>query len=282
MLQMAIPNKGALSEEAVALLKEAGYKCSRAGRELIVTDKENNIDFIFLRPRDIAVYVGKGILDLGITGRDLAIDSKAEVTEIQALSFGNSSFRYAVPQNSGLLPEKFNGLRIATSYPEIVRIDLEKRGVSAQIVRLDGAVEISIQLGVADVIADVVESGRTLKEAGLEVVGDPLMQSEAVLIARNNKIGKTPEVSRLLGRLRGILVARKYAMVEYDIPLDKREEACKLTPGIESPTISPLSKPGWLAVKAMIKHKESNHIMDELHKIGARGIIVTDLRSCRL
>jgi len=282
MLQIAIPNKGALSEKAVALLKEAGYKCSRSSRELIVTDEENNIDFIFLRPRDIAVYVGKGILDMGITGRDLAIDSKAEVTEIQALNFGKSAFRYAVPKDSGLVPDKFGGLRIATSYPEIVRLDLEKRGVSAQIVRLDGAVEISIELGVADLIADVVESGRTLKEAGLEVVGDSLMQSEAILIARNDKIAETPEVSRLLGRLRGILVARKYAMVEYDIPLDKCDAACKLTPGIESPTISPLSNPDWVAVKAMIKNKESNHIMDELHKIGARGIIVTNLRSCRL
>ncbi len=282
MLQIAIPNKGALSEKAVELLKEAGYKCSRYSRELIVTDKENNINFIFLRPRDIAIYVGRGIIDLGITGRDLAIDSKSDVTEIQELNFGNSAFHYAVPKNSGLLPDKFDGLRIATSYPEIVRLDLEKRNVSAEIVRLDGAVEISIELGVADAIADVVESGRTLKEAGLEIVGAPLMRSEAILIARNDKIAKTPKVCRLLGRLRGILVARKYAMVEYDIPCGKLDEACKLTPGIESPTISPLSKPDWVAVKAMIKQKESNHIMDELHKIGARGIIVTDLRSCRL
>ena len=282
MLQIAIPNKGSLSEKAVELLKEAGYKCSRYSRELIVTDKENNIDFVFLRPRDIAIYVGKGIIDLGITGRDLAIDSKSEVTEIKELNFGNSAFHYAVPKNSGLNPDKFDGLRIATSYPEIVRLDLEKRGVSAEIVRLDGAVEISIQLGVADAIADVVESGRTLKEAGLEVVGESLMKSEAILIARNNEIAGTPEVSRLMGRLRGILVARKYAMVEYDIPCGKLEDACKLTPGIESPTISPLSKPDWVAVKAMIKQKESNYIMDELHKIGARGIIVTNLRSCRL
>ncbi len=219
---------------------------------------------------------------MGITGRDLAIDSKSEVTEVQALNFGNSAFHYAVPKDSGLVPDKFEGLRIATSYPEIVKIDLEKRGVSAEIVRLDGAVEISIELGVADAIADVVESGRTLKEAGLEVVGDSLMQSEAVLIARNDKIAETAEVSRMLGRLRGILVARKYAMVEYDISSDKLDKACELTPGIESPTISPLTKDGWVAVKAMIKHKESNHAMDELHKIGARGIIVTNLRSCRL
>ncbi|MDD5728644.1 MAG: ATP phosphoribosyltransferase [Victivallales bacterium] len=282
MLQIAIPNKGALSEETIALFREAGYKCSRYGRELTVADKENNIDFVFLRPRDIAVYIGRGIIDLGVTGRDLALDSKAEVKEIMALNFGASSFHYAVPQASGLTPDKFAGLRIATSYPEIVRLDLEKRGLDARIVRLDGAVEISVRLGVADVIADVVESGRTLKEAGLAVVGEALMQSEAVLVTRDEKIAAKVEVSCLLGRLRGILVARKYAMVEYDIPQPALETACRLTPGIESPTISPLSKTGWVAVKAMIKRRESNVIMDELHKIGARGIIVSDLRSCRL
>ncbi|MDD5697138.1 MAG: ATP phosphoribosyltransferase [Victivallaceae bacterium] len=282
MLRIAIPNKGALSEKAAGLLLEAGYKCSRSGRELVVTDEENSLDFVFLRPRDIAVYVGKGILDLGITGRDLAVDSRAGVVEILELGFGKSALRYAVPEASELIPEHFHGLSIATSYPEIVRLDLERRSIAAHIVRLDGAVEISIQLGVADAVADVVESGRTLKEAGLKVVGEALMYSEAILIARNRGTARNPEVKRLLGRLRGILVARQYAMVEYDIPQEKCAKACKLTPGIESPTLSPLSKPGWVAVKAMIKHHESNRIMDELHKIGARGIIVTELQSCRL
>jgi ATP phosphoribosyltransferase len=247
-----------------------------------VSDQANGIDFIFLRPRDIAVYVGNGVLDMGITGRDLAVDSKAGVEEILPLNFGNSRFRYAVPRDSGLEPDKFNGLRIATSYPEIVRLDLEKRGVEAKIIRLDGAVEVSVQLGVADAIADVVESGRTLKEAGLHVVGEPLMNSEAILIARDKAIAENPEVKRMLGRLRGILVARTYAMVEYDISRDKLEDACQITPGIEAPTVAPLSNNDWVAVKAMIVSKESNHVMDELHKLGARGIIVTDIRSCRI
>ncbi|QSH40166.1 ATP phosphoribosyltransferase [Lentisphaerota bacterium ZTH] len=282
MLQVAIPNKGSLSEGAVNLLKEAGYKCSRSSRELIVSDPVNNIDFVFLRPRDIAVYVGNGVLDMGITGRDLAIDSRADISEILPLNFGKSRFRYAVPKDSGLEPDGFSGLKIATSYPEIVRRDLEKRGVDARIIRLDGAVEISIRLGVANVIADVVESGRTLKEAGLAMVGDALMESEAVLIARDDKVARKPEVKRMLGRLRGILVARTYAMVEYDIPCDQVEEACQITPGIEAPTVAPLSNPEWVAVKAMIKRSETNHVMDELQNLGARGIIVTDMRSCRL
>ncbi|MDD2404194.1 MAG: ATP phosphoribosyltransferase [Victivallaceae bacterium] len=281
-LKVAVPNKGALSEATVALLKDAGYKCVRSGRELVVADAENRIEFLFLRPRDIAVYVGKGIIELGITGRDLMLDSRADVKEIMALNFGRSSFFYAVTKGSELTPDKLDGLRIATSYPNIVEDDLKKRGAKASIVRLDGAVEISIRLGVADVIADVVESGGTLKEAGLEVTGEPLLKSEAVLIARTEAMAERPEIQTLLGRIRGIMVARSWAMVEYDIPRTKLELACKVTPGIEAPTIAPLSNPDWVAVKAMVKRATCNRIMDELYELGARGIIVTDLRSCRL
>ena len=282
MLQIAIPNKGALSEDAVRLLKEAGYKCSRYGRELIVHDAENDVDFIFLRPRDIAVYVGNGIVDLGITGRDLTMDSKADVAELLPLEFGKSRFCYAVPKNSGLTPEKFDGLRIATSYPEIVAQDMKKRNFNVKIVKLDGAVEISVKLGVADCIADVVESGRTLVEAGLEITGEPILYSEALLIAGNEKVAELPDVKKLIARLRGILVARSYVMIEYDIEKSKLKNCCQITPGIESPTISPLDNPDWVAVKAMIGKKEINTVMDKLYAEGARGIIVTAIASCRL
>ena len=282
MLKLAVPNKGALSEDAVLLLKEAGYKCSRWGRELIVSDRLNGIDFVFLRPRDIAIYVGNGILELGITGRDLAIDSCSDVYEIQPLNFGHSSFRYAIPKDRDLTPDQFGKLRIATSYAEIVRQDMAKRGLTPKIVKLDGAVEISIQLGVADAIADVVESGQTLKEAGLKGVGDPVLHSEAILIGRDSSVESLPEVRRLVGRLRGILMARSYAMVEYDIPRSALDAACAITPGLESPTVSPLNNPDWVAVKAMIERKTANNVMDELYEIGARGIIVTDMRSCRI
>ena len=219
MLKMAVPNKGALSESAVSLLKEAGYRCSRYGRELIVSDHDNEIDFVFLRPRDIALYVGNGIIDLGITGRDLEIDSGAEVEELMPLEFGRSRFCFAVPKNSGLTVEKLAGLRIATSYPELLRRNLDRLGIEGcKIVKLDGAVEISIRLGVADAIADVVESGSTLREAGLEIIGEPMIHSEAVLIGRSAELLENHDVRRLLGRLKGILVARNYAMLEYDIP----------------------------------------------------------------
>ena len=282
MLQMAIPNKGALSEDAVRLLQEAGYRCSRSGRELIVRDQANEIDFVFLRPRDIALYVGNGVLDLGITGRDLEMDSGAAVTEVMPLEFGRSRFCFAVPKDSGLTVEKLDGLRIATSYPELLRQNLEKFGLKCPIVKLDGAVEISIRLGVADAIADVVESGATLKEAGRAVIGEPMLHSEAVLVSRSAELADRPEVHKLVARIKGILVARTYAMIEYDIPRASVEAACRITPGIEAPTVSPLSNPDWVAVKAMVLCKQCNGIMDELYEIGARGIIVTDIRSCRL
>lgn len=282
MLRIAIPNKGALSEAAVALAREAGYNCKRRGRELVLSDSANDAEFFFLRPRDIAVYVGSGVLDLGITGRDLAQDSGAEVAELMPLGFGHSSFHFAVPAESELTPEHLGDRRIATSYPNIVRQYMEKQGLNVKVIRLDGAVEISIRLGVADAIADVVESGRTLVEAGLKTIGKPIMKSEAILVAREAAMAEHKAVKTLMDRLRGILVAREYAMVEYDVPRDRIEQACIITPGIESPTIAPLSNPDWVAVKAMVTRKSSNEIMDQLKRLGAKGILVSDLRSCRL
>lgn len=282
MLQIALPNKGALADEALALVRAAGYNCRRDEKDLTTRDAENGVDFFFLRPRDIAVYVHSGVLEVGITGRDLAVDSDTHVAELLPLGFGKSTFRYAVPKSSSLTPDKFAGLRLASSYPVLVRQDLKKRGIKAEIVRLDGAVEISVRLGVADAIADVVQSGRTLEQAGLKIVGDPILQSEALVIARDTAAARKPAVKTFLDRLQGIVVARDYVMVEYDAPRAVLPEACKVTPGIESPTIAPLSDPAWVAVKAMARRRDVNRIMDRLEALGTKGIIITDIRTCRL
>jgi len=282
MLYIALPNKGSLSDDSVQLVKEAGYNCRRYGRELVVRDSDNDIEFIFLRPRDIAVYVSNGVLDLGITGRDLALDSEVEVRELLSLGFGKSTFCYALPSEQNKTPDDFNGLRIATSYASLTRADLAKRGVNAKIVKLDGAVEISIKLGVADAIADVVQTGRTLVEAGLKITGEPILKSEAVLVSGKPEIENDERVRRFIERLKGIILARAYIMVEYDVEEKNLQKACELTPGIESPTVAPLSKKGWVAVKAMARRKEVNLIMDRLTDIGARGIIITDIRTCRI
>lgn len=282
MIRIALPNKGTLSDEAVALVKEAGYRCRRSGRELSLTDTENEVEFIFLRPRDIAVYVGRGIIDLGVTGRDLNTDADEPAVEILPLGFGRSTFRYAVPQESALTPEGFGGLRIACSYQNIVRRDLARRGVAATVVPLDGAVEISVRLGVADAVADVVESGQTLREAGLKTVGEPVMESEAVVIAHTEEVASRPPCRTFLKRVQGIVLAREYAMIEYDIERRLLPQAVRLTPGIEAPTVAPLNEPDWVAVKAMQKKKGLNAVIDELSALGAKGIVATDLRTCRL
>ncbi len=282
MLKLAIPNKGALSEGAVKILTDAGYRCKRYGRELVVRDAEHGVEFIFLRPRDIAVYVGSGLIHAGITGRDLALDSMSNVKERMGLNFGKSRFCYAAPKGQGLTPDTLGGKRIATSYPNIVREDMRRRGVEVEVVRLDGAVEISIQLGVADAIADVVESGRTLVEAGLEIIGESIRQSEAGLIERSGDEAPGEGFDLLVKRLEGILVAREYVLLEYVVPKSALKEACTLTPGVKSPTVSPVSEEDWSAVAAIVRAKGLNKIIDQLSELGAKGIIAQEIRTCRL
>ena len=286
MLRIAIPNKGALSEPAQEMLKEAGYRTRADRKDLTVVDSSNGVEFFFLRPKDIAIYVGSGQLDLGITGRDLAIESQAPVRERLGLGFGGSGFRYAAPAHEEWSVEQIEGKTIASAYPNLTRADLASRGISATVIRLDGAVETSIQLGVADCIADIVESGRTLRAHGLAPFGEPLCVSEAVLIERDSTKEDTPELARaketLAGRLQGVSYAKKYLMLDYDCPRELLDEAIALTPGLQYPTVSPLSNDGWCAVRAMVPRKGINALMDELHTLGASAILASDLRTCRL
>ena len=280
MLRIAVPNKGSLSEAAGAMLHEAGYR-RRSDRELLVVDPESGVELFYLRPRDIAVYVGSGRLDIGITGRDLLLDSRAEAEELLALGFGRSSFRFAGRPGSGSTLEDLKGKRIATSYPGIVQAHLDRAGVPAEVVKLDGAVEIAIQLGVADVIADVVDTGATLRQAGLELIGPPILESEAVVIQRRDA-EQAPGVEQFLRRMQGVLVARKYVLMDYDVPVSAVERAVRITPGLESPTVSPLHDKQWCAVRAMVPRAQTNRVMDELYEAGARAIIVTSIHACRL
>ena len=281
MLKIAVPNKGSLADASIEILKEAGYRQRVDSRDLVLTDPENGVEFYYLRPRDIALYVGTGELEAGITGRDLLIDSGADAQEILSLGFGGSTFRFAGPAAKNFKLEDLSGKRVATAYPGLVENYLSKLGVSAKVVRLDGAVESSVRLGVADVIADVVSTGNTLRQAGLSIFGDPILQSEAILISRNSK-DLPDNLQILLRRLQGVVTARQYVLLDYDIPRISVDQACAITPGLESPTISPLQKPDWVAVRAMVLRKDTNRLMDELWALGARGILVTDIHACRL
>ncbi len=281
MLRIAVPNKGSLSEAASGMLRESGYR-QRSGRELVLVDPTNDVEFFFLRPRDIAVYVGSGRIDAGITGRDLLLDSGAEAEEIMALGFGRSTFRFAAPKGELTAEKQIAGLRIATSYPGLVHRRLAHLGVEAVVVRLDGAVESSLELGVADLIADVVETGSTLKAAGLSVFGEPLLESEAVLIARAGVRDRPSGLGVLQRRLQGVLVARQYVLFDYDVRVELVEQACALTPGLQSPTVSPLHDQGFVAVRAMVPQAQTNQVMDALYELGARAILVTGIHACRL
>ncbi|WP_019146559.1 ATP phosphoribosyltransferase [Aeromicrobium massiliense] len=281
MLKVAVPNKGALAEAASLMLTEAGYRQRRTSKDLVAVDADNEVEFFYLRPRDIAIYVGEGTLDVGLTGRDLLLDSGANATEQASLGFGGSTFRWAAPAGAMSDVRDLAGARIATSYPGIVQPYLAERGIDASVVRLDGAVESSIRLGVADAIADVVETGSTLRQAGLEVFGEPILSSEAVLITRTGA-DEPAGYGTFKRRLDSVLVARTYVMMDYDIRVEHVEKAVELTPGIESPTVSPLHREGWVAVRSMVPREASQRVMDDLYALGGRGILVTDILSCRI
>ena len=276
-LKIALPNKGSLSESAIEVFKAAGFRQRQDAKDLVFLDPSNDVEFYYLRPRDIATYVGNGELDLGVTGRDLLADSESVALEILDLGFGRSTFRLAAP--IGSLPGKeVAGARIATAYPNLLAKFLQGRGIEAEIVHLDGAVESAVGLGVADIIADVVSTGSTLRQAGLAVFDEPILESSAILIAR----GESGEFDIVLRRLQGVVIARQYVLVDYDVSRSNLEIACQITPGIESPTISPLQKPDWVAVRAMVLRREVHQVMDRLYQVGARGILVTDIHACRL
>ncbi|WP_105565223.1 ATP phosphoribosyltransferase [Microbacterium halophytorum] len=279
MLRIAVPNKGSLSTTAIEMLDEAGYATRRDSKQLHLIDSANDVEFFYLRPRDIATYVASGALDVGITGRDLLLDTQQPAEEIEALGFGGSTFRFAGRPGRFRELEDLAGVRVATSYPGLVQSFLAERGVTVDVVRLDGAVESAIELGVADAVADVVSTGTTLRQAGLEIFGDVLLQSEAVLI-RSPK--EAAGIDRLVRRLRGVLVARRYVMLDFDLPQNLIDQAAEIAPGKESPTISPLRDLDWVAVRVMLERRSINRVMDELYELGARALLVTEINNARL
>jgi len=280
MIRVAVPNKGILSDAAVSMFKEAGYAVRRDTQELHLVDDENQIEFFYLRPRDIATYVGSGSLDVGLTGFDLLQDSESPAEEIADLGFGQSTFRFAAPKDSGFsVVSDLQGKRLATAYPTLIQNYLAAQGVKAQIVKLDGAVESAVKLGVADAVADVVSTGNTLRKAGLTTFGPVILSSTARLIAAP---GKADLAEKLLRRLQGVIVAREYVIFDYDCPKDLVEAATLVTPGIESPTISPLADPNWVAIRALVRSNETNQVMDKLYELGARAILVSAIHAARI
>ncbi|GGE88664.1 ATP phosphoribosyltransferase [Mycetocola zhadangensis] len=279
MLRIAVPNKGSLADTAAQMLSEAGYAGRRDPKELHLIDARNDVEFFFLRPRDIATYVGSGALDVGITGRDLLLDSGSKAVEIESLGFGDSTFRFAGPIGKFSTLEDLAGLRVATSYPGLVGSFLADHNVSVDLVPLDGAVESAVRLGVADAVADVVSTGTTLRKAELDIFGPVILESTAVLIgAPEEKAG----LATLRRRLQGVLVARQFVIMDYDLPERLLDQATAIAGGIESPTVSPLRDKEWVAVRVMVPRERTNQIMDALYEIGARAILVSAIHAARL
>ena len=279
MLRVAVPNKGILSDSAILMLKEAGYTVRRDPKDLHVVDLKHDIEFFYLRPRDIATYVGSGSLDVGFTGLDLLLDSRSKAKSVANLGFGGSTFRFAGPLGVFKSLQDISGKRVATAYPHLVEDFLKENHISVELVQLDGAVEVAVQLGVADAVADVVSTGNTLRQAGLEIFGPVILESSAQLIVAP-KI--KDEHSQLLRRMQGVLVAREYVIFDYDCPTSLVDAASAITPGIESPTISPLRDADWVAVRALVKTSDINSKMDELYEIGARAILVSAIHAARI
>jgi len=279
MLKIAVPNKGTLSETAADMLREAGYAVRRDPKELIVADPRNDAEFFYLRPRDIATYVGSGALDVGITGRDLLLDSGSEAGEVQELDFGASTFRFAGPIGRFSSLAELDGVRVATSYTGLVGDFLRREGIEVDLIRLDGAVESAVRLGVADAVADVVETGSTLRKQGLEIFGPVILESSAVLVSADPS---RPGIDRLVRRLQGVLVAHQYVLMDYDLPAELIDRASAVTPGLESPTVSPLRDSGWVAVRVMVPRFDTNQVMDALYEIGARAILVSPIHAARI
>jgi len=278
MIKVALPNKGQLFEPTMDILAACGYRVSKSLRSLSTLDSENQVEFYFLRPGDIPLYVSNGILDAGVTGKDFVAEKGVAPNCLIDLNFGASKLCAAVPENH---PAKsladLKGMRIATSFPRIVSGQLPGN----PLIELEGAVEISIKLGIADAIVDIVETGTTLKQAGLRIIGEPLFHSRAALFAHPGREVQE-EVTILRSRIEGKLLALEYMMVEYDAPDGLLKAACAITPGIESPTVMSLQETGWFAVKSMIRKKESQRIMDSLSKLGCKGIILTAIDSVRI
>lgn len=280
-LRIGIPSKGRLSEVAGELLKEAGLSFRQQERSLFARCREMPIDITFLRTDDIPVLCAEGAIDLGITGNDLVAESAADVATRLELGVGECRLAVCVPESSEITrPAQLEGCRVATSFPNITRRFLEREGGDAHLVVLSGSVEIMITLGVADVIVDLIETGSTLAANRLRVLTE-IDRYQTVLI-QNPDARHAELADRVVRRLEGVVIARSYSLLEYNVPRAKLREAEQITPGFNSPTISSLEDADWCAVRVMVKRREVITIMEQLEALGATAILETQIKNCRL
>ena len=281
LLRVGIPSKGRLSELAAQLLSDAGLCFRRTERSLFARCREMPVEITFLRTDDIPVLTAEGAIDLGITGADLVAESGAETVHRLDLGVGTCRLALCVPDDARIDdPRQLAGRRLATSFPRITRRWLADRGVEAHFVELSGSVEVMIALGVADAIVDLVETGSTLAANRLRVL-DEIGRYETVLV-QHPGLRDTTLADRIVRRLEGIVIARSWSLLEYNVPRSRLDEAERITPGFKSPTVMQLEDQAWCAVRAMVKRGQVHGVMEQLEAIGASAIIETRIGNCRL
>lgn len=280
-LRIGVPSKGRLAELAAELLKDAGLHFHRQDRSLFARCKELPIDITFLRTEDIPVLCSEGAIDMGITGSDLIAEAGVDVRRRLDLGVGQCKLSICVPDDSTIsAPKQLHGKRVATSFPNNTANYLKQHGALAHLVNLSGSVEVMIALGVADAIVDLVETGSTLAANRLRILTD-IGHYETVLI-QNHDQRMTETADRVVRRLEGVVIARAYSLLEYNVPRAKLAEAEGITPGFRSPTVSALEDADWCAVRVMVKRSEVIQIMERLESLGASAILETQIQNCRL
>ncbi|MDP7014893.1 MAG: ATP phosphoribosyltransferase [Pirellulaceae bacterium] len=280
-LRIGVPSKGRLADQTGELLAQAGLQYRRQNRSLFARVGGFPVDITFLRTDDIPVLCAEGAIDMGITGSDLVEEAGVDVAQRLALGVGRCRLAICVPEDSTIQqPSDLSGARIATSFPSITERFLKAHSADVHLVPLSGSVEIMVSLGVADAIVDLVETGSTLAANRLRVLGD-IGKYETVVI-QNHEQQNAEVADRIVRRLEGVVIARSYSVLEYNIHREKLAAAEQITPGFHSPTVNALEDPDWAAVKVMVKSKEVILAMEQLEALGATAILETQINNCRL
>jgi ATP phosphoribosyltransferase len=280
-LRIGIPSKGRLSELATELLLQAGLNFRRQDRSLFARVSSIPAEITFLRTDDIPTLCSEGAIDLGITGSDLVEEAQADVAVRMKLGVGRCRLAICVPTHSDIeKPSQLKGKRIATSFPNTTQRFLNQHDAPVHLVKLNGSVEVMISLGVADAIVDLVETGSTLAANQLRILTE-IGQYETVLIQSPN-CRDAVTADRIVRRLEGVVIARDYSLLEYNVPRSKLAAAEAITPGFTSPTVTSLEDTAWCAVRAMVKRCDIIPIMEKLESLGALAILETSINNCRL
>ncbi|MEI8213038.1 MAG: ATP phosphoribosyltransferase [Planctomycetota bacterium] len=281
LLRIGVPSKGRLSELATDLLHQAGLTFRRQERALFARVGGIPADITFLRTDDIPTLCAEGAIDLGITGSDLVDEAEVQVETRMKLGVGRCKLAICVPTSGGIeKPADLAGKRIATSFPRTTVRFLNQHHAPVHLVNLNGSVEIMISLGVADAIVDLVETGSTLAANQLRIL-EIIGQYETVLIQSPN-CRDIATADRIVRRLEGVVIARDFSLLEYNIPRSKLAAAEAITPGFTSPTVNSLEDPDWCAVRAMVKRSDVISIMERLEQLGALAILEFSINNCRL